>query len=352
MSVNRSSDRDRCAPDSATALAEEFAFVDVRSRLLFDRLLLIAPSDATALISGESGTGKERVARLVHAFSDRRDKPFVAVNCGAFSETLIESELFGHERGAFSGATDARAGWFEAAQGGTLLLDEIGDLAPRIQIKLLRVLQEREIVRVGARHPVRVDVRVIAASNVDLPAAVRAGRFREDLYYRLNVAPLNLPPLRERLDDIAPLARHFVDVLSRRLGIAAPDLTDDALHRLRAHPWPGNIRELENVIHHALLINPKPRIEAADLRLAVWVPPVTAQVEAAPCVDRLGEAIDALVRAGTTGLLEQIEERLYRSAYEHCRGNQVHTARVIGLSRNVVRAKLVQFGLLTVAGAN
>ncbi len=340
-------------PDS---LVHACAFVDRRSRRLYERLRFIAPSDATTLISGESGTGKERIARLVHEFSERRGRPFVAVNCGAFSESLIESELFGHERGAFSGASEARAGWFEAAHGGTLLLDEIGDLAPRIQIKLLRVLQEREVVRVGARHPVAVDVRVIAASNVDLPAAVRAGRFREDLYYRLNVASLNLLPLRERPDDIEPLARQFIAALSVRLGIPTPTIGDDALRRLRAHPWPGNIRELENVIHHALLVNPESHIGAADLHLSVSVPAVAfASASAAgktATADDLDEAIGALVRAGTQNLLEHIEERLYRIAYEHARGNQVQTARIIGLNRNVVHARLVQLGLLAVAGTD
>jgi sigma-54-specific transcriptional regulator len=340
---------------ASNALAHACTFVDRRSRLLYERLQLIAPSDATTLISGESGTGKERIARLVHAFSGRRGKPFVAVNCGAFSESLIESELFGHERGAFSGASEARAGWFEAANGGTLLLDEIGDLAPRIQIKLLRVLQEQEVVRVGARHPVPVDVRVIAASNVDLPAAVRAGRFREDLYYRLNVASLNVLPLRERTDDIEPLARHFVATLSARLGIDAPTLDDDALRRLRAHLWPGNIRELENVIHHALLVNPASHIGAADLRLSVSQPAVAAGAagaNATATADSLDEAIDALVRSGRHNLLEHIEERLYRIAYEHARGNQVQTARIVGLNRNVVHARLVQWGLLAAAGTD
>jgi len=341
------------APDS---LAQACAFVDRRSRLLYERLRVIAPSDATTLISGESGTGKERIARLVHELSERRAQPFVAVNCGAFSESLIESELFGHERGAFSGATDARAGWFEAAHGGTLLLDEIGDLAPRIQIKLLRVLQEREVVRVGARHPVPVDVRVIAASNVDLPAAVRAGRFREDLYYRLNVASLSLLPLRERPDDIEPLARQFVAALSARLGIVAPTIGDDALRRLRTHPWPGNIRELENVIHHALLVNPESHIGVSDLRLSVSVPATasasTSAADKRTTAEDLDEAIDVLVRAGTQNLLGHIEERLYRIAYEHARGNQVQTARIIGLNRNVVHARLVQLGLLAVAGTD
>jgi sigma-54 dependent transcriptional regulator len=337
--------------NASNLLARACTFVDRRSRLLYDRLRLIAPSDATTLIAGESGTGKERIARLVHEFSSRRGKPFVAVNCGAFSESLIESELFGHERGAFSGASEARAGWFEAAHGGTLLLDEVGDLPPRVQIKLLRVLQEREVVRVGARHPVQVNVRVIAASNVDLPAAVRAGRFREDLYYRLNVASLNVLPLRERTDDIEPLARQFIAALSARLGIAAPTLDDEALRRLRAHLWPGNIRELENVIHHALLVSSKSHIGASDLRLSVSTPAPATGAEKAASADSLDEAIDALVRAGTQNLLEDIEERLYRMAYEYARGNQVQTARIVGVNRNVVHARLVQLGLLAAAGA-
>jgi sigma-54 dependent transcriptional regulator len=350
MSFVRPSDSIRSTP-ATRQIAGACAFVDRKSLLLYERLQLIAPSDATTLISGESGTGKERIARLVHEFSDRRSQPFIAVNCGAFSETLIESELFGHERGAFSGAIDSRAGWFEAAHGGTLLLDEIGDLAPRIQIKLLRVLQEREVVRLGARHPVHVDVRVIAASNVDLAAAVRAGRFREDLYYRLNVAPLHILPLRERTDDIEPLARQFIETYSARLGIAVPTLDDDALQRLRAHPWPGNIRELENVIHHALLVNSKPHIGASDLRLTVSAPMLAMPgKQGAATVDKLDEAIEELVRAGTPHLLEHIEERLYRIAYAQARGNQVQTARIVGLNRNVVHARLIQLGLLGAGG--
>src|SRR5450830_768985 len=241
--------------------AKALAFEDPASRVLLERIRLIAPSDATVLVTGESGTGKELIARLVHSLSERGQRPFIAVNCGAFSDTLIESELFGHERGAFTGALESRAGWFEAANGGTLFLDEVGDLPPAAQVKLLRVVQEREVVRVGSRKPVKIDVRLVAATNVKLEAAVRAGNFREDLYYRLNVAKLALLPLRQRPDDILPLTKHFIDIYTKRLRISTPTIADAALRRLQQYSWPGNIRELENVIHHTLLISRGQQIE-------------------------------------------------------------------------------------------
>ncbi|MBE0436098.1 MAG: sigma-54 factor interaction domain-containing protein, partial [Methylomicrobium sp.] len=216
----------------ATALV----FADPVSRNLLDYIERIAPSEATALIIGETGTGKELVARHIHALSHRRDAPFVAVNCGAFTENLIESELFGHERGAFTGAQTARSGWFETADGGTLFLDEVGDLSLSAQVKLLRVLQEREIVRIGARKATPVNVRLIAATNVDLAAAVQAGHFREDLYYRLNVAGLNLRPLRERRGDIMPLVKHFIERYSKRMKLDSVTLTHDAESALLDYP--------------------------------------------------------------------------------------------------------------------
>ena len=242
-------------------------FEDAKSKGLLKRVQRIAPSEATALVIGETGTGKELIARHIHELSERRHHPFVAVNCAAISESLIESELFGHERGAFTGAVTARAGWFETAQGGTLFLDEIGDLPLPLQAKLLRVVQEREVVRVGSRQPIGIDVRLIAATNVNLKEAVDAGRFREDLYYRLNVAPVPLPPLRERPDDILPLAYHFLSVYGLRLGYSKINLASDAMDRLLHYPWPGNIRELENTIHHALLVCQGTMVRAEDLRL-------------------------------------------------------------------------------------
>ncbi|MFA6068718.1 MAG: sigma 54-interacting transcriptional regulator, partial [Janthinobacterium sp.] len=209
---------------------------------------------ATVLITGETGTGKELIARHVHGLSGRAEQTFVAINCGAFSETLVESELFGYEKGAFTGAQQGKPGWFETASGGTLFLDEIGDLPLAMQVKLLRVRQEREVVRLGARRAIPIDERLIAATNVDLAEAVRAGRFREDLYYRLQVIGLPLRPLRERPGDIMPLTRHFMAIYAQRLHLGEVELGPDAQQALLAYPWPGNIRELENVIHRALLV--------------------------------------------------------------------------------------------------
>jgi sigma-54-specific transcriptional regulator len=256
---------------SLSVRAKALVFEDPLSCELLERIRQIAPSDATALVVGETGTGKEIVARHLHELSPRRSRPFVAVNCGALSETLVESELFGHERGAFTGAVASKRGWFESAEGGTLFLDEIGDLPASTQVKLLRVLQEREVVRVGARVPIPIDVRLVAATNVDLDKAVRAGKFREDLYYRLNVAVLTLPALRDRPGDVLPLARYFMGVYRQRLGVGDVILDPQSEARLLAHPWHGNIRELENAIHHALLVCRNGRVNVDDLRLA-WTP--------------------------------------------------------------------------------
>ncbi|MYM22719.1 AAA domain-containing protein [Duganella sp. FT135W] len=336
--------------------AKALTFEDPRSRLLLERVRLVAPSDATALIIGESGTGKELVARLLHTLSGRGQQPFVAVNCGALSESLIESELFGHEKGAFTGAATSKPGWFEAADGGTLFLDEVGDLPPSAQVKLLRVLQEREVVRVGSRQPRKVDLRLVAATNVNLEAAVQAGRFREDLYYRLNVARLALPPLRERTGDILPLARHFLEQYAKRLRIAAPELTPTAQQRMLAHAWPGNIRELENVIHYAMLVCRNGRVEAADLQFSALAlrrpeadaPAAAAHVAAtapAGTAPSLEQALLELFQQAPPGLWQHIEETVFRTAYEYCEGNQVQTSRLLDLSRNIVRARTAQFGI-------
>jgi sigma-54-specific transcriptional regulator len=250
--------------------ATAFVFADPHSRALHDVIERVAPSEATVLITGETGTGKELVARHVHGLSTRRDKGFIAINCGAFSETLIESELFGYERGAYTGALQGKAGWFETANGGTLFLDEIGDLPLAMQVKLLRVLQEREVVRLGARKPVPIDVRLIAATNIDLSAAVRAGRFREDLYYRLQVIALPVMPLRERSGDVLPLAHHFLATYARRLQVDDARLTPDAERALLSYPWPGNIRELENVMHRAVLLSHAGLVTPTELSLSGW----------------------------------------------------------------------------------
>jgi aliphatic sulfonates family ABC transporter substrate-binding protein len=325
--------------------AKAIVFADPLSRILEGEIRRVAPSHATVLVTGETGTGKEIVARHIHALSRRRDRPFVAVNCGAFTESLVESELFGHEKGAFTGAAIAKAGWFEAADGGTLFLDEIGDLPPSVQVKLLRVLQEREVVRLGSRQPVPFDVRIIAATHVDLGEAVAAGHFREDLFYRLSVATVAVRPLRERPGDIAPLAEHFLGVYAERLATGHALLTPAAAERLVEHDWPGNIRELENVIHHALVICHGNRITPDDIRF-----PARTRRATAPASDDnrpLEAALTQLFEHNPPNLHERIEETLFRTAYRYCDRNQVQTARLLGISRNIVRARLIQYGELT-----
>jgi formate hydrogenlyase transcriptional activator len=235
--------------------------VDARMRAIFDRVVpLVARQDATVLLQGETGTGKEVVARRIHRLSPRARRPFLGVDCGAVPETLIESTLFGHERGAFTGAVKRHAGLFERAHGGTLLLDEVGELAPPTQVKLLRVLQEGEVLPVGGDRPLRVDVRVIAATHRDLEAMAEDGRFRRDLLYRLQVVPITLPPLRERRDDLAPLVAAILDKLARRMGRSAPRVAARTLTRLAAHRWPGNVRELQNVLERSLVLEPGPEL--------------------------------------------------------------------------------------------
>jgi formate hydrogenlyase transcriptional activator len=215
----------------------------------------VANSDSTALITGETGTGKELVARAIHRRSRRAGRPFVAVNCAAIPRDLITSELFGHERGAFTGAIQRRIGRFELADGGTVFLDEVGELSPDVQVALLRVLQEREFERVGGRDPIRVDVRIIAATNRDLPAAVADGSFRQDLFYRLNVFPLEVPPLRERREDIPVLVEYFIGRYARQAGKTFRRVSKRTLDRLRSYPWPGNVRELQNVIERSVIVS-------------------------------------------------------------------------------------------------
>jgi sigma-54-specific transcriptional regulator len=266
------------------------------------------------------------------------------VNCAAFSESLVESELFGHERGAFTGAVSTKIGWFEAANGGTLFLDEIGDLPLSMQVKLLRVLQEREVVRVGSRHPIPIDVRLIAATNVNLEDAVTAGHFRADLYYRINVAALRLLPLRERPGDILPLADHFLQMYRNRLGCAAASFTPETLEQLLAYPWPGNIRELENVIHHALLVCHDNLVRPTDLHLAP-LQPKTALVTTV-VTNPVEEILLELFEQNAPNLYDSLTEMIIRTAYRYCKNNQVQTARLLGVSRNILRSQLKYFGLI------
>jgi two-component system, NtrC family, response regulator AtoC len=291
----------------------------------------VARHPSTVLITGESGTGKELIARLVHRASSRAAGPFVAVNCGAIPESLLESELFGHVKGAFTGASGDRAGLFEEAGGGTILLDEIGELPVQLQVKLLRVLQEAEIRRVGDNRARKVDVRVIAATSRDLEAMVSSGGFRSDLYYRINVVRLHLPPLRERAEDIPVLARHFVDVQARRLGMPVPQIGPNAMRRLVSYEWPGNVRELENAIERALILSDGTMIKADDL-------PGAVQGKVAP---PLGTAGDLSVKRQT----EALEKTLIRQALERTGGNRTRAAQLLDLSHRALLYKIREYGL-------
>ena len=341
-------------PALATSIrATAQVFEDPSSKALLTHLQQIAPSDASVLIIGETGTGKELVARHIHQLSNRHQQPFVAVNCGAFSESLVEAELFGHEKGAFTGALAAKAGWFEEANGGTLFLDEIGDLPLPIQVKLLRVLQEQEVVRLGSRKSTPINVRVLAATNVNLEQAIDAGHFREDLYYRLNVVSLVLRPLRERPGDILPLAKHFLQTYRQRLQHGPRTLSRCAEDVLMEHPWQGNIRELENVIHHSLLLCRNPTITAKDLRLSQSrgrrsEPALVPQHSPDTTQHLLQRAFHKLFEEEPGALHETVEDSLLRAAYEFCHFNQVHTAKLLGLSRNVTRTRLIKLGALSV----
>ncbi|WP_269766545.1 sigma-54 interaction domain-containing protein [Methylovulum psychrotolerans] len=326
-------------------------FEDPKSIALLNQIKMIAPSDANVLVIGETGTGKELIARYIHELSHRKDKPFVAVNCGSLSESLVESELFGHEKGAFTGAFSSKAGWFEAADTGTLFLDEIGDLPLSIQVKLLRVLQEREVVRLGARKPIPINLRLVAATNVRLEEAVLAGHFREDLFYRLRVAHLELPTLRNRPGDILPLAEYFVAEYRRRLGYNDITLDEQAKHKLLRHTWPGNIRELENVIHYALLICKNHVVRSEDLQLSCMQlqKPRENNVygHEAESNSRLNDALYQLFETEKKDLYNHLEESIIKAAYNYCHNNATQTAKLLGVSRNIVRARLIKMGAIS-----
>ena len=295
-------------------------------RELLERVVRVAPSDATVLVSGESGTGKELIARALHAASRRSDKPFIPVNCAAITETLLESELFGHARGAFTGATRSRRGLFEEASGGTLFIDEIGETAPGCQAKLLRAIQEGEIRRVGESLPVKVNVRVIAATNQNLKAAVSERRFREDLFYRLNVVPLRVPPLRERREDVPLLAQHFLERYAKRSG-ERKTLSPAALQKLVEHPWPGNVRELENMIEQAAALAPQSALSDEDIRFEVAAP------RGAGAVQTLAEAVDAA------------ERHAIEAALASCGGEHAGAARQLAVSSTTLWRKMKRLGL-------
>ena len=301
----------------------------------------VAPSDATILITGESGTGKEVMSRYIHRKSKRANGPFISLNCAAIPESLLESELFGHEKGSFTGAAARRIGKFEEANGGTLLLDEVSEMHPSLQAKLLRAIQERVIDRVGGTTPVKIDIRLIATSNRDMEAAVKAGQFREDLYFRLNVVNLELPALRERPSDIVPLARMFADKYSEQNGIAKKKFSAAAEEKIKSHHWQGNIRELENAMHRAILVSQDDEIEASSILLAGQKASSVAQTAQAVIEKAaVGGGSPALV--GRT--VADMEKELIINTLSHCLGNRTHAANILGISIRTLRNKLKEYG--------
>ncbi|MBW7911430.1 MAG: sigma-54-dependent Fis family transcriptional regulator, partial [Alphaproteobacteria bacterium] len=318
----------------------------------------IAPSDASVLITGESGTGKEVMSRYIHQKSKRAGGPFISLNCAAIPESLLESELFGHEKGAFTGAIARRIGKFEEANGGTLLLDEVTEMHPSLQAKLLRAIQERIIDRVGGTSPVKIDIRLIATSNRDMEAAVRAGQFREDLYFRLNVVNIELPSLSERPGDILPLAKMFADKYSEQNGIAPKKISEAAAEKLRGHRWPGNVRELENTLHRAILVSMEAEIEAGAIMLSGQKASLAAQAaqNVAPAAQitapaQAAAAAPAVATGGGNGngglvgrTVADVERDLILNTLEHCLGNRTHAANILGISIRTLRNKLKEYG--------
>lgn len=302
---------------------------------ILERVCRAASSDSTAFIFGESGTGKELVARALHRASPRAGGPFIKVNCSALAESLLESELFGHEKGSFTGAHQRRLGRFELADKGTIFLDEIGEIGLSIQVKLLRVLQEKEFERVGGEKTLSTDVRVVSATNRDLRAAVEAGDFREDLFYRLHIIPIELPPLRERRADIPELVSHFVEKLGARTRAKAKGVGDDAMRALVAYDWPGNVRELENVIEHALVFADEEKIRLHDL------PPILGGGTGR------GNKIDLhqVEATSLTEVLEDLERELICAAMEKARGVKTETARILGIKASALYYKLEKYGI-------
>jgi transcriptional regulator with PAS, ATPase and Fis domain len=303
---------------------------------VFSLIQQVAPSRAAVLVTGESGTGKELVARTVHALSPRRDGPFVAVNCAAMPETLMESELFGHEKGAFTGAVERRAGCFELAQQGTLLLDEIGDMPVGTQAKLLRVLEDSRIRRLGGKSEIEVDVRVVASTNKPLEESLRKGEIREDLYYRINVFRVHLPPLRERKEDIAPLCDALLDSLNRKHGCKVTDVQPEVMQAFQSYHWPGNVRELRNILERAVVIAGEGTVSTAHLPLDFGVsePERRSSESADPNEVRL--------RVGTT--VDEGEKALILKTLEHTRNNKTRAAEILGISLKTLHNKLKEYG--------
>ncbi|HEX7406442.1 MAG TPA: sigma-54 dependent transcriptional regulator [Candidatus Binatia bacterium] len=316
---------------------------------IFKTIGRVAPTDATVLIQGESGTGKELIARAIHSHSPRWSAPFVALNCSAVPRDLLESELFGHERGAFTGATEQRAGMFEVAHGGTLFLDEIADMPLELQAKLLRVVQERELTRIGGREVIKVDCRLIAATNQDLDRAVKQGRFREDLYFRLKVVPILVPPLHQRRGDIPELVNYFIGKINREMGTNVTGISPEARNVLNAHAWPGNVRELENTLVRAAVLAPGPTLMPRDLALATHDAAATAydDLSLEDVVRlKLKEYFRQTREVELTNLypliMEGIERPLIELTLERTQGNQLKAAALLGMNRNTLHKKITQ----------
>ncbi len=299
---------------------------------IYDLIGKVAQSRASVFITGPSGTGKELIAKAVHYNSPRKDRPFISINCGALTETLLENELFGHEKGAFTGAVAMKKGRFEVADGGTLFLDEVGDMPTPLQVKLLRVLQEMEFERVGGTRTIKVDVRVLSASNRNIKEDVANNLFREDLFYRLNVMEIEVPPLHERVDDIPLLVRHFVEKYREDKGKNKIELSPEAWKALYTYMWPGNVRELENVIERAVVLNPEGTITPEDL------PEEVKGAEAEFDVERLVPSNVPLPAA-----LEQIEEKMIRRALKQCNNVQAHAANMLGITKSLIQHKLKKY---------
>jgi two-component system NtrC family response regulator len=299
---------------------------------IYDLIGKVAQSRASVFITGPSGTGKELIAKAVHYNSPRKDRPFISINCGALTETLLENELFGHEKGAFTGAVAMKKGRFEVADGGTLFLDEVGDMPTPLQVKLLRVLQEMEFERVGGTRTIKVDVRVLSASNRNIKEDVANNLFREDLFYRLNVMEIEVPPLHERVDDIPLLVRHFVEKYREDKGKNKIELSPEAWKALYTYMWPGNVRELENVIERAVVLNPEGTITPEDL------PEEVKGAETEFDVERLVPSNVPLPAA-----LEQIEEKMIRRALEQCNNVQAHAANMLGITKSLIQHKLKKY---------
>ena len=341
---------DNSASYHEPALTDSWILEDTHSTALLKIIEQVAPSDAGVLILGDCGTDKEMIARHLHLLSPRRNGPFVTVNCGALSESLISAELFGHENGAFTGAFGSLPGYLENAHLGTLLLDEIDDLPLHMQSKLVRVLQEKAVTRLGTTRRIPIDVRVLAAACRPLEQSVAAKRFREDLFYLLNVVTLNVLPLRQRSGDVLPLAHHFISSYCQRMHYAFVELSKDAKQKLLEHSWPGNSRELENVIHRALLLTQGLRIGAEALQLTTACKPALPVEEenqhqqSAASLLAFEEALEGLCDLYPQGLEQLVQNALLLKVWHRNRCNQAQTARQLGISRSVVRARLLRLG--------